>query len=128
MLSSACFTVHGYLAGFAGESSEGSIGDQDLIVSAQRLAAMVADPVNTVLPVIDVALGAFPGHNRSSRLIASHGILAPQCLQRQLMKPLPLVTDAGIHFVVGIGALYHDPDLSGAALRTDVTGMNFLAG
>src|SRR6266571_4482456 len=126
MLSSACLAVHGYLVGFAGESGEGVIGDQHLVVTAQWLAAMVADPVNPVLPVIDVALGTLPGHNRSSRLLARHGILTPQCLQRQLMKPLPPFTDAGIHIVVRVGALDHDPDLRGAALRTDVTGMNFL--
>ena len=123
MLSSTCLAVHGYLAGFAGKSSEGVIGDQNLVMTAQRLTAMVADPVNPVLPVIDVALGAFPGHNCSSCLLARHGILASQCLQCQLMKPLPLVTDAGIHLVVGIGALDHDPDLRGAALRADVTDL-----
>jgi hypothetical protein len=34
MPSPACLAVHGYLAGFAGESSERVIGDQDLIVTA----------------------------------------------------------------------------------------------
>jgi hypothetical protein len=34
MQSSACLAVHGYLTGFAGERSEGVIGDQDLIVTA----------------------------------------------------------------------------------------------
>jgi len=77
MLSSTCLAVHGYLAGFAGESGEGVIGDQHLVVTAQWLAAMVADPVDPVLPVVDVALGAFPGHNRSLHLIAGHGILRP---------------------------------------------------
>ncbi len=66
MLSPTCLAMHGYLAGFARERSEGVIGDQDLIVTAQRLAAMVADPVDTVLPIVDVALGAFPGHNGPS--------------------------------------------------------------
>ena len=80
MLSSTCLAVHGYLAGFAGKNSKGVIGNQNLVMTAQRLTAMVADPVNPVLPVIDVALGAFPGHNRSSCLLARRRILTPQCL------------------------------------------------
>ena len=63
MLSSARPAVNGYPAGSA-RSGEGIVGDQHLVIPAQRFAAMVADPVDTVLPVFDVALGAFPGHNR----------------------------------------------------------------
>ncbi len=66
MTSPTCPAVHGYLAGFARERGESVISDQYLVMAAQRLAAMVADPVDTVLPIVDVALGAFPGHNGPS--------------------------------------------------------------
>lgn len=64
MLSPTCPAVHGCLAGFARNSSEGVVGNQDLVVAAQRLAAMMADPVDPGRPIPSVALDAFPGHNR----------------------------------------------------------------
>jgi hypothetical protein len=128
MLSSACPAVHGYLAGFARRSCESVISDQYLVTAAQWLAAMVADAVDPVLPV---ALGALPGHACLPRLSAwlpCRRIPPPQCLQRQLTKPLPLAVDAGIHLIIGEGALDHDPHLCGTALRADATAMNFLPG
>src|SRR5438067_187696 len=92
---------------------------------------MVAHPVDPAPPVFHVAFGAFPGHSRlpaPSAQLAWRRILTPQCLLRQIMEPLPLVTDAGIHLVIGVCALDDDPDLGGAALRADATAMQFLTG
>src|SRR5579859_4067988 len=92
---------------------------------------MMAESVDPVLPVFDVALGAFPVHDRLPSLsvrLACSRILTPECLQRQITEPLPFIPDADIHLVIGIGALDHDSNLRGPALRTDVAAMNFFAG
>lgn len=60
VLSFARPAMHGDQTGSAGKRDECVIGDQHLVIAAQRLAAMVTDPVDAVPPVLDVALDAFP--------------------------------------------------------------------
>ena len=55
--------VHGRLIGLTGGTGEGEVGDQNAVIPAEKLAAMVADRVDPTSPFFPgVALRAFPGH------------------------------------------------------------------
>ena len=78
LLFSAFPAVNGHLTGSARRSVKRIVGDQHLVIPAQRFAAMVADPIDFILPVFDVALGAEVAKRMKlhlgQRIILAHGI------------------------------------------------------